>query len=65
MAHQSSFQRRFAVIIGLSGVVLMGYMILFEDEPGAVPMVMIIGGWLWYRLLAHRDRNRNRSFPGD
>jgi len=36
-------------VITLSiGLLLLIYMILVEDEPGALPLVLILGGATWY-----------------
>ncbi|REL37905.1 PEP-CTERM sorting domain-containing protein [Rhodohalobacter sp. SW132] len=44
------------VIIGIS---MMVYMIIVEDEPGAIPLLMIVAGTVWYLLCRRRLRNRS------
>ena len=41
-------QKIFALITVTIGFALMIYMIIVEDEPGAVPLLMIITGAVWY-----------------
>lgn len=41
-------QKIFALITVTVGLALMIYMITVEDEPGAVPLLMIITGAVWY-----------------
>jgi len=40
------------------GVVLMVYMITVEDEPGAVPLFLIIGGTVWFIINRHRIKKQ-------
>jgi hypothetical protein len=44
-------QRRIAIGFVIFGLALLLYMILFEDEPGAVPLALIVGGSVWIWLL--------------
>ena len=39
-----------------AGVLLLAYMIIVEDEPGAVPLLLIVIGGAW--LLIKRFRTR-------
>lgn len=41
-------QKIFALITIAIGLALMIYMITIEDEPGAIPLLMIIVGAVWY-----------------
>ena len=36
------------LIVVALGAILLGFMIVFEDEPGAIPLIMIAGGLIWY-----------------
>lgn len=38
----------FSILIILLGVALMTYMIKVEDEPGALPLLLIVTGILWF-----------------
>ncbi len=42
------------------GVLLMTYMIHVEDEPGAIPLLLIVSGTGWY-LVARAQNQSNRK----
>jgi len=42
--------RLLSTLIILSGALLMIYMITIEDEPGALPLLLIISGAGWFIL---------------
>lgn len=50
-------QKRVAVGIGLFGAALMLYMILVEDEPGALPLGLILVSIVWLFGIKVRTRN--------
>ncbi|MDE2996583.1 MAG: hypothetical protein OXT73_07595 [Bacteroidota bacterium] len=52
-------QLRPAAILGVLGAALMLYMILVEDEPGAIPLAMILGAFLWVFTVRLRARRRS------
>lgn len=41
----------------LFGLVLMTYMIIVEDEPGALPLVLILSGITWYGVAKYFKAN--------
>ena len=45
-----------AALIAALGALLMVYMILAEDEPGAIPLMMIGFGVGWYLVTRLRAR---------
>ena len=47
---------RLALLAVAIGVALMTYMVLVEDEPGAVPLVLIVLGAAWYVIARIRAR---------
>lgn len=51
------------VIIGIS-VLLMVYMIVFEDEPGGIPLLLIVGGSAWF-LMQHARSRSDRMSPDE
>lgn len=53
-------QTLLSTLIAVLGVVLLIYMIVVEDEPGALPLLLIAVGVGWRLLL----RARTRSRPG-
>lgn len=44
-------QKIFALITLTIGLALLIYMITVEDEPGALPLLMIIIGAVWYFII--------------
>jgi|GEM_PF-2986735 len=51
MRVSNKVQRRTAIGFMIFGSALLLYMILVEDEPGAVPLAMMVGGGVWLWLL--------------
>ncbi|WP_141691567.1 PEP-CTERM sorting domain-containing protein [Rhodohalobacter halophilus] len=41
-------QKIFSLIIVIVGFLLTAYMISVEDEPGALPLLLIVAGAGWY-----------------
>lgn len=39
------------------GFLLLIYMIVVEDEPGAIPLLLITGGTAWYLIMRARSRS--------
>jgi hypothetical protein len=52
-------QKILAIMLSVTGITLLIYMITVEDEPGAVPLILIILGIVWYVL--NQNRNRTQS----
>lgn len=48
------------LLIAALGVILLIYMILVEDEPGAVPLIMIFIGLAWYFISRSRFKSQNK-----
>lgn len=48
-----------AVLVMTIGVLLLGYMIVVEDEPGAVPLLLIGAGAVWYGAARARARTHH------
>ncbi|PWN05698.1 hypothetical protein [Rhodohalobacter mucosus] len=44
-----------------TGLLLLIYMIIFENEPGAIPLAMILtgAGWLYFALSKKSSHNTN------
>ena len=49
-----------SVILTLLGFILLFYMILMEDEPGAVPLALIAVGAGWYFINRIRLKNTQK-----
>ena len=48
-----------SILMIIIGVSLMGFMIVVEDEPGAIPLLLIVTGVVWYfyikrKMLLHK-----------
>ena len=41
-------QRFLSIVTTFIGIVLLGFMIAVEDEPGAIPLFLIIAGTVWF-----------------
>lgn len=39
------------------GLVLMTYMVIYESEPGAIPLLLIVVGTGWYFMTRKRGRS--------
>ncbi|MBU1097066.1 MAG: hypothetical protein KKB34_11345 [Bacteroidetes bacterium] len=50
-------QRILSVIILLIGAILLIYMITVEDEPGALPLFLIIIGTVWIIINRYQIKN--------
>lgn len=48
----------FSLLTIIVGVALLVYMILVEDEPGAVPLLLILAGSGWYMFLQRKVRSQ-------
>ena len=42
----------------ISGTALLIYMIRVEDEPGALPLLLIILGTAWFFIIQNRIKNQ-------
>jgi hypothetical protein len=49
--------RTFSILTILLGLILMLYMIIVEDEPGALPLLLIIIGTAWFSIIQIRNKN--------
>lgn len=47
------------IVIGI-GFVLMVLMIIFEDEPGGIPVLLIAFGIGWYVTTRLRNKSHNK-----
>lgn len=48
-------------LLVLIGISLLVYMIIVEDEPGAIPLLLIVAGSVWYFLGRRKSRKRSLS----
>lgn len=49
-------QFRLSLAVILVGVLLMVYMITVEDEPGGIPVLLVLGGTAWHLITRARAR---------
>lgn len=52
-------QRRQSLILITMGIVLLVFMIVVEDEPGAVPLAFILSGTVWFLIVNNKIRSQN------
>lgn len=50
-------QKLLSVLVFVFGFVLLIYMITVEDEPGALPLLLIIIGATWYFITRSKLRS--------
>lgn len=43
------------------GVILLTYMIFVEDEPGAIPLLLIVIGTGWYFITRFKIRSQQKA----
>lgn len=43
----------------VTGAILMAYMIVVENEPGAIPLLLIVLGTGWYFITRARTRSHH------
>ena len=48
------------LLIAALGVIFLIYMILVEDEPGAIPLIMIFIGLGWYFISRSRIKSQKK-----
>ena len=53
------WKRRTAIASVVLGLMLMLYMIIYEDEPGGVPLIMILAGGSYLIMRAYLDRDQD------
>lgn len=69
MSHHATFSAKttpviqsiIALTILSLGIALLVYMIAVEGEPGALPLLLVIGGALWYLSLRKRIKPTSKS----
>lgn len=50
-------QKRLSVLVSVVGLILLIFMITVEDEPGALPLLLIIIGASWYMIIRSKLRS--------
>lgn len=52
-------QKTISLLVTTAGIALLAYMIIVEDEPGAIPLFLVLTGSGWYLIVRHRIRSRH------
>lgn len=50
--------RIISILITVIGITLMMYMVIVEDEPGAIPLLLIVTGSGWYLITRSKMRSK-------
>ncbi len=53
-------QRIISIVIILLGLVLLAFMVIVEDEPGALPLLLIIIGTAWLLFIQKKIRKQDK-----
>jgi predicted MFS family arabinose efflux permease len=63
ISRKIKINRALSVVLILLGLVLLVYMIVVEDEPGALPLLFIIAGTIWLMItrIQAKKYSSNRS----
>ena len=56
MAGKVTTQMAIAALVFMAGALLVGYMVVVEGEPGAIPLLLVAVGTGWYFLAWRRSR---------
>lgn len=52
-------QKLLSLLIALTGIFLLVFMIIVEDESGLIPLVMIFSGLGWYIFTRNKVKSEN------
>lgn len=50
--------RLISILITIAGIALLAFMVIVEDEPGAIPLLLIIIGTGWFFVTRSRMRSQ-------
>ncbi|MEX0721277.1 MAG: hypothetical protein WD059_11455 [Balneolaceae bacterium] len=50
-----------SILITLIGIALMTFMVIVEDEPDAIPLLLIVLGTGWYFITRYRIPSQHRQ----
>ena len=50
-----------AIAVTVAGLLLLAYMIIVEDEPGAIPLALIVSGTAWFVISRIRLRRKGKE----
>lgn len=52
-------QKLLSMLMILVGALLLTFMIVVEDEPGAVPLVLLVAGTVWLFSIRSKIKSKN------
>lgn len=55
---KTNHNKIFSLLIILLGAVLMTYMIIVEDELGALPLLLVVTGIVWFTVSVIKAKKR-------
>ena len=58
ISNKKNTQRFLSLLSIIIGVLLLVFMIVVEDEPGAVPLGMIVTGSIWLLIIIKKNKNQ-------
>ncbi|MAL17120.1 MAG: hypothetical protein CL670_06020 [Balneola sp.] len=58
ISNKKNTQRFLSLLTIIIGVLLLVFMIVVEDEPGAVPLGMIVTGSIWLLIIIKKNKNQ-------
>lgn len=56
-AQKLKMHKLISILISFIGIALLTFMVIAEDEPGAVPLLLIAAGTGWYFITRFRIRS--------
>ncbi|MFO7798245.1 hypothetical protein [Rhodohalobacter sp.] len=60
LTQKLKLQKIFSIAIIIMGISLLSYMVVVEDEPGAIPLLMVVMGTGWYFITRSRIKSLHR-----
>lgn len=60
--HQNTYKTQLLIsaIVLIIGLILLVFMITVEDEPGALPLVLVLGGLIWQFAIRRKRKLQNQ-----
>ena len=57
---KASVQTGLSILVMVLGFLLLVFMIITEDEPGGIPLLLIVTGAIWFLVTRYRLRSQTR-----
>lgn len=55
-----NLQKTVSKVIIILGMALLTYGVIVEDEPTAIPLLMIVSGTVWYFIIKSRTKTHKK-----